>query len=97
MLEKKSKGRDYPLSATPAFKAVSDNTRVSKRNPKGEEAAPYLKNSREDLAIANEMYRNAKYNLKGYPAQRQKELGDFFAGNAYKERKQADSILRKKP
>lgn len=49
------------------------------------------------MAISNEMYRNAKYNLKGYPAQRQKELGDFFAGNAYKERKQADSILRKNP
>lgn len=96
MPEKKSKGRDYPLAPTSIPKAV-DNTGVYRRNAKGEEAAPYVKNSRTDLAIANEMYRNAEYNLKGYPAQKQKSLGDFFAGNAYRERKQADSILRKKP
>lgn len=96
MPDKKQKGRDYPLAPTSIPKAI-DNTYVQKRNARAEEAAPHFKNSREDFAIANEMYRNSKYNSQGYPALRQKELGDFFAGNAYRERKKADSILRKKP
>jgi hypothetical protein len=98
--QKKSTGRDYPLSPTPEPSKV-DNTYVSTRNPRMELAAPYVKDAKESMKIAAENMASTKLRkeegkLNNVQEKKSSENINWWTKQSTDARKKADKILKSK-